>query len=154
MGWFGGSSPKPMTLFSNATWVQGLERYRTTQSSTSSGSSLCVRTADPYTGDLRPRGGPELKESQAYTPEFGTALATLFSNNRAQWRNTRAADKVCTCGDEPCPSPRDMIAELTSQHLGDTWPDANLQGILASLRARALSLGPDILSDVVDLDAA
>ena len=82
------------------------------------------------------------------------ALAALFSENRASWRNTRAAHKVCTCGDEPCPSPRDMIAELTSQHLDDTWPDANLQGILASLRARAMSLGPDILTDVVDLEVA
>ncbi len=59
MSWFGGETLKPMQLFTNAEWMTELGEHRV-QPSPSLGT-LAVKSVDQSTGELRPRGGEQMK---------------------------------------------------------------------------------------------
>ena len=140
-----------MVLFSNAPWISQMENFRKPSSAS---SSLAVRFEDQTSGEMRSRGGPDLKDSQAYTPEFGQALAGLFDANRKQWRRQRLElPRACKCTTAACPTAEELLTEPHSQMLDDIWDDAELLPLMRSLQCRALSAAPDILNDVIDVDA-
>ena len=154
MGWFGGSTPKPMVLFSNAPWIEHLETYRQQLPASCSGS-LVHRFEDPDTGKAKVRGGPDLKESQAYTPEFGAALANMFAANRSAWRRGHLSFDACSCRAQGrlCPTVDELLTAPHSDLIDDSWGDAELQALMRSLQCRALAVAPGILNDVIDVDA-
>ncbi len=152
MSWFGADTAKPMQLFSNASWIGELAAYRVRGSGAGSSlGTLAPRHEDPVTGELRPRGGPGVKTSQAYTPQFGNAIADLWTKHRRQWRCTPAVDAKACCCNGACP---DAMSLLTSwPHATDLWVDAGLQALLQSLRQQACALAPSTLTDVVSVDS-
>ncbi len=81
---FGGESLKPMVLFSNAPLMGDVLEFAQPATPT---TRLAKINPDGATRELRPRGGPELKETQAYTYEFGAALAESFASRRKTWSN-------------------------------------------------------------------
>ena len=159
---FGGSSVKPMTLFSNAPFIDQIQGYAEPPARDSL-NRLAVLHED-NDGRHRPREGAALKASQAYTPQFGAAIAGVFAANRKAWRasvlasnrsalrvGVRASGRACGCTGD-CP---DAHAILTSPPaaLQDAWADARLMLLLSSIRAQAVMRVPDALVDqVIDLD--
>ena len=61
MSWFGGETQKPMQLFTNAEWLVGLQDYSEWGSRSSPVGTLADQHKDQSTGELRPRGGANLK---------------------------------------------------------------------------------------------
>ena len=151
---FGGSSIKPMTLFSNAPWIGEIVQHGQRQQAEQL-QPLALHMPD-IDGVLRPRGGIELMQSQAYTVDFGKAVANLFADHRVSWR--RAHDKrdrvtwcVCT-KPATCPDATQILTSIPSPSRDD-WLDADLFPLLALSRLQALSVMPDALvDDVIDVD--
>ena len=147
MSSFGGESLKPMVLFSNAPWIGDVLEFAQPATPT---KRLAELNPDGATGELRPRGGPELKESQAYTYEFGAALAESFASRRKDWRNAGPPRRVCKC--TSCPDAFDVLTEPPSSS-DDLWPDAQMFDVLSTARAAARAVMPDVLVEfVVRLD--
>jgi hypothetical protein len=138
MSSFGASSSKPMVLFSNAPWIADILQHARPSGPT---QRLAVLSPDGTTGELRPRGGVALQESQAYNYEFGESLASVFSARRKEWRKQRPS-RVCQC--VVCPDAYSIIA---SPIMRDAWPDAELQGILTAVKAQARTVAADVLME-------
>ncbi len=79
--------------------------------------------------------------SQAYTIEFGSAIARLFSENRKAWRRRPVPKPACGCA-SGCP---DIQSLLAASH-GNEWADADLVASAQYLAARAS------LPAVIDID--
>ena len=147
MSSFGGESLKPMVLFSNAPWIGDV--LECAQPAVPS-KRLAELNPDGATGELRPRGGTALKQSQAYTYEFGAALAHAFATRRKEWRSPGPVSRVCKC--TSCPDTFAVLTEPPSSR-DDSWPDAELFGVLSTARAAARAAMPDVLVEsVVRLD--
>jgi hypothetical protein len=145
MQWFGGDTRKPMALFSNAPWISDLELYKPKEHKPPQKRLYVL--IESKTGEFRPAGNSDLKSSQHYTPEFGQAMAEIFTKHRKSWRRTRSSSgKKCECS-AGCPS---MEALLTRGDLdNNAWDDAQLHGVFARLQADALKANKDTLVEVV-----
>ena len=73
---FGGHSEKPSWLYSNCPWIAGLQNYACPLQQRSA-RTLAIQYVDA-SGNTRVKGGPDLKQSQAYPAGFGRALVQLF----------------------------------------------------------------------------
>lgn len=80
MGLFGGDSPKALNLYSNSSpLVSQLSRNMRGQSwRFKSGQDNQMVTKTTRAGKVAVTGGPKLKESQAYTPEFADAVLLAY----------------------------------------------------------------------------
>lgn len=81
LGRFNAETPKPLVLYSNKPHIGELHSMYTCASSPKSpGLVSRTRTSD---GKEQVTGTSDLKQSQAYTPEFGLALARIYNKNEA-----------------------------------------------------------------------
>jgi hypothetical protein len=138
-----------MVLFTNAEWISKLVAHR--QHATQPVHRLAVLKEDLSSGELRPTGGQALKDSQSYTPEFGDAIAKLFTQHRKAWRDTRPSlPKRCRCAGE-CPSAEVLLT--TPLMRDELWEDANLQMVLSISKAKALRVAPGMLVETISSDS-
>ena len=89
MGLFGGESPKALNLYSNnGPMVAKLARNmrgKTWMFTKSEDTQMVTRKASANRpGRLDITGGPKLKESQAYTPEFADAVLDAYLGSKSQ----------------------------------------------------------------------
>ena len=144
MSWFHGETEKPMVLFTNAKWLEELRLLKTSDGAPR--KTLYVMKPDSA-GELRPTGSQGLKSSQAYTEDFGHAMAKLWGKYRRGLRRAPPPDKLCCC-DEECPS----VESILSAPVGDdedVWADASLAGVFQTLQAAALRANPDAIVEEV-----
>jgi len=127
-----------MVLYTNAPWISEALEYAQPATVLQRAAELAP---DGVTGELRPRGGDRLKQSQTYTKEFGLALANTFARHRKHWRKTPPV-KVCKC--TSCPKGYDLVVQPPTAS-EDMWHDARAFEVLSSARVAALSVLPNTL---------
>ena len=89
MGAFDKETLKGTTLLGSSRWMSGLHRTSAdvppeTRAAMKEASKKVSRTFVDSRGVKRFNGGAALKGTQAYTPEYGLAVATLYQNNKPE----------------------------------------------------------------------
>ena len=143
MEWFRGKTAKPMVMYTNVEWLRHLAMFRGRYSAE---ERLSCLVPDATTGVLRPTGSANLKDSQAYTKEFGRAVVALFVEYREKLRASMDVEVVAIAS--ACPT----AVEILSRPRGadDSWADADLERIFQKAQMDALKVCPDLI--VEDLD--
>ncbi len=122
LGLFYGESAKPIMLFCNWPFVNGVNDYQA--------RAWCPVSSGVYTahvddlGRKRTTGASGLKATQAYPREFGRAVARVYDEHRAEVLAAIPAVSLM---------PLDM--DMLYGSCDDTWGDANLDGVLGLLFA-------------------
>ena len=115
MGAFAADTLKPSQLYGNAEWILGLWRKKPTNFSARNVNTVSVEV---LRGEKKITGSAGLKETQAYTPEFGHCVLDTFLCFQA-----KHVDSVESSDDE---------AELTCSP--SVWETADLPAIARFLR--------------------
>ena len=130
---FNAPSSKPHWLYSNKPWVAEIDLYKPTPRSIAI-QPVVEMTKSKYTVDGKRSfsGGKDMKSSQQYPPAFGHAVASVYTNHRAELKmsadneNHTTEKFIKTCGDY-------VMAKVT--HSDDAvglgaWHDAKLEGVM------------------------
>ena len=144
MSWFNGDTQKPMVLYTNAKWVEELHLLKTND--TAPQKTLYVMKPDKVTGELRPTGSAGLKTSQAYTEDFGCAMAKLWAKYRRGLQREPTRGNLCGCSE--CPSVEAILSGPIRDG-EDVWADASLVGAFQALQVAALRVKPDAIVEEV-----
>ena len=149
MEWFNGDTPKPMVLYTNAKWLEDLALVQGWCPKKRGG--LAVMVEDKVTGKRRPTGSVALEGSQAYTAEFGRAVAALFAKHRKAWRvvSLGARCKKCGCAAE-CPTAVDLLSKPAVGE--DAWADADVAQAVIEAQQAALQVCPASIVESVGSD--
>mgnify|MGYP003333625565 CR=1 FL=1 len=83
MGAYNARTLKPSTLYSNRKFIYSLERDVTPEQRANL-DSTGVCTVVYKNGKKQVNGGPKLKETQSYTPEFGNAVASAILDTEVE----------------------------------------------------------------------
>eukprot|EP00969_Alexandrium_andersonii_P085668 3777041-Alexandrium_andersonii.AAC.1 len=121
MGCFGGPSPKPTKLYSNATWTRKLERRMTQEVRTHMAANTdLVHNSEKlgtYTGEKAVSGGRGLKPSQEYPIQYAIAVADAFAADR----KSKEILEIEESSDSDYEGPNDGAPDL--------WEDCNLRDL-------------------------
>ena len=119
-GIFNGPTLKPIKLCGNRRLIHSLGRAATREHSGDS-SNVCIIECNQLTGQKSIRGGPELKQSQAYTFEFGQKVLEAFT--------------AMGCGDPIPDTDNDM--DRPYSYPPDAWALADLPTVLRAASRNA-----------------
>jgi hypothetical protein len=78
MGAFGASTPKATRLYSNADFAVSLLKWPLKRDAFNNQSDVCRDRYIDKSGKRRMHGGKGLKQTQAYPPGFGDAVASSY----------------------------------------------------------------------------
>ena len=125
VGAFGGETAKPLTVFSNAMWVN--ELYKPIKPGTvfSPAEPVTVKYKDGHGCD-RVKGGPGMKKSEAYTREMGDHVAAVCARHRP----LGPVEVFQGQG-----SLEETRRALRMQPADDLWLDAELKEVMDYLRS-------------------
>jgi hypothetical protein len=143
MEWFRGTSSKPMVLYTNAVWLDELRNMKLDR--VESCTPLAVIKPNMF-GELKRYGGAGLKASQAYTLEFGQAVAELWLKHRRLWRKGQPVIVDCVRCSAECPS----VDVLLTGVPGDPWADACLGGVLVQAEQAARNVCSTLRTTTID----
>ena len=123
LGAYGADSLKRIKVYTNVAWLAELgERVVPRGSTFLKAGTVAIKYLDTN-GDLKVKGGPDLRATQAYPAQFGMSIARLYA------RNARLA---------AASAPRSTRAELRKilkmTHADDAWEDAQLGGVFEYLK--------------------
>ena len=130
LGYYGGESTKPVTIYSNFGHVSRLSEGRSQHYLPPSDGTYFRRQRED--GTLTTHGGAKLKDSQYYPDDFGRAVARVF----CALDLTRGT--VAPSDEQPSRLPGNPtdLDKFLLEDVG-TWADEHLCGVLASLRELA-----------------
>eukprot|EP00969_Alexandrium_andersonii_P352328 15437433-Alexandrium_andersonii.AAC.1 len=124
MGCFRSWSAKGTVLYGSGEWVCDLRRNMTKAPRQTLDSSGVYKKYTDATGRSRTSGGPLLKATQAYTPQFAAAVFRACTDFREkQFGITEDLDAVET-------SSCDSLASTVIDDLDEDWSDLELDDVL------------------------
>lgn len=132
LGFFKAESPKPVTLYCNKPFIGEVDDYRT--SSVLPKSNGVATNGRGEDGKLKVYGGPNLKATQAYPRDFGTAMTRLYSRHRQEIE----ADADNLLGRlKEAHGRMNSASQLLDAEFGGLCQDGNLQPVFALLQRMA-----------------